>query len=76
MKTLNIHSFVSFLISSGLFDFKGKSSETADGKSQGSFDIVGGSGKWKGAIGKGKFVRIEKSGDTNKTSFEMEITIP
>ena len=58
------------------FDFKGKSSETADGKSQGTFDVVGGSGKWKDATGKGKFVRIEKSGDANKTSFVMDITTP
>ena len=33
------------------FDFKGNAAETTDGKSKGSFDVVGGSGKWANATG-------------------------
>jgi len=55
------------------FDFKGNASE-ADGKSKGSFDVVGGSGKWAGATGKGKFKRVSKSDAGTKTVIEIEIT--
>ena len=55
------------------FDFKGISAE-ADGKSKGSFKIVGGSGKWAGATGKGKFKRVSKSDVGTKTVLEIEIT--
>lgn len=55
------------------FDFKGNASE-ADGKSKGSFDVVGGSGKWAGATGKGKFKRVSKSDVGTKTVIEIEIT--
>jgi hypothetical protein len=55
------------------FDFKGNAAE-ADGKSKGSFDIVGGSGKWAGATGKGKFKRVSESDVGTKTVIEIEIT--
>jgi hypothetical protein len=55
------------------FDFKGTSAE-ADGKSKGSFDIVGGSGKWAGASGKGKFKRVAESDVGAKSIIEIEIT--
>jgi hypothetical protein len=38
--------------------------------------VIGGSGKWKGATGKGKFIRLEKSGDASKTFLEIEVTTP
>jgi len=57
------------------FDLKGKATEV-DSKTGGSFDVIGGSGKWKGAKGKGKFIRVEKTDTTNKTFIEIEITTP
>ncbi len=58
------------------FDLKGKATETADGQSQGSFDVVGGSGKWANATGKGKFNRILKTETGTKTVLEVEINVP
>ncbi len=58
------------------FDLKGKASETADGQSKGSFKVVGGSGKWTNATGKGKFNRILKTDSGTKTVLEVEITVP
>jgi hypothetical protein len=55
------------------FDFKGNAAEV-DGKSKGSFDVVGGSGKWAGATGKGKFKRVAESDVGTKTVIEIEIT--
>jgi len=55
------------------FDFKGNAAE-ADGKSKGTFNIVGGSGKWAGATGKGKFKRVAESDVGTKTVIEIEIT--
>jgi hypothetical protein len=55
------------------FDFKGNAAE-ADGKSKGTFNIVGGSGKWAGATGKGKFKRVSESDVGTKTVIEIEIT--
>ena len=57
------------------FDFKGNAAE-ADGKSKGSFDVIGGSGKWAGATGKGKFKRIMQTDTGTKTVLEVEITTP
>jgi len=57
------------------FDFKGNATE-ADGKSKGSFDVVGGSGKWTNATGKGKFKRILKTEGGSKSVLEVEITVP
>ena len=56
-------------------DLKGRAVEKGN-ESDGSFNVIGGSGKWKGATGKGKFIRLEKSADTNKTFLEMEVTTP
>ncbi len=58
------------------FDLKGKATETADGQSQGSFDVVGGSGKWANATGKGKFNRLLKTDAGTKTVLEVEIKVP
>ncbi len=58
------------------FDLKGIAAESADGESSGSFDVVGGSGKWANAKGKGKFNRILKTKSGNKTVLEVEITVP
>ncbi len=58
------------------FDLKGKATETADGQSQGSFDVVGGSGKWANATGKGKFNRLMKTDVGTKTVLEVEIKVP
>ena len=55
------------------FDFKGNAAE-ADGKSKGSFDVVGGSGKWAGATGKGRFKRVMESDVGSKSVVEIEIT--
>ncbi len=57
------------------FDCKGNAAE-ADGKSKGSFDVVGGSGVWAGATGKGKFKRIMQTDTGTKTVLEIEITTP
>ena len=54
------------------FDIKG----TAGDETGGKFDVIGGSGKWKGAAGKGKFVRVIQSDEGNKNVFEVEITVP
>jgi len=37
---------------------------------------TGGSGKWSGAAGKGKFTRFSSEGDRNAFTFEIEITTP
>jgi hypothetical protein len=57
------------------FDFKGTSTEE-NGNAEGTFDVIGGSGKWAGATGKGKFIRLIKSDAGNKAAFEVEITVP
>lgn len=57
------------------FDLKGIATEM-DGESDGTFDVIGGSGKWKGATGKGKFLRVEKTDTANKAFLEVEITTP
>ncbi len=57
------------------FDLKGVSSES-EGKSKGSFAVVGGSGKWANATGKGSFKRLVKSDAGTKTILEVEITTP
>ena len=54
------------------FDIKG----TADKDTGGEFDVIGGSGKWSEATGKGKFVRVIQSDEGNKNVFEVEITVP
>ena len=54
------------------FDIKG----TAGDETGGEFDVIGGSGKWAGATGKGKFVRVIQSDEGNKNVFEVEITVP
>ena len=54
------------------FDIKGTAGDEAGGK----FDVIGGSGKWAGATGKGKFVRTIQSKEGNKNVFEVEITVP
>lgn len=54
------------------FDIKGHAGDETGGE----FDVVGGSGKWAGATGKGKFVRVIQSDEGNKNVFEVEITVP
>jgi hypothetical protein len=54
------------------FDIKGHAGDETGGE----FDVIGGSGKWTGAKGKGKFVRIIESEEGNKNVFEVEITVP
>ena len=56
-------------------DLKGKATGNGN-ESDGSFSVIGGSGKWKGASGKGKFIRLEKSAGANKTFLEIEVTTP
>ena len=53
------------------FDIKGVVKEDA-----GAFDVIGGSGKWAKAKGKGKFVQVIRTPDGSKNVFEMEITTP
>lgn len=53
------------------FDIKGEVKED-----KGTFDVVGGSGKWTKAKGKGKFVQVIKTSKGSKNVFEMEITTP
>lgn len=53
------------------FDIKGIIKEDA-----GTFDVIGGSGKWAKATGKGKFVQVIQTPDGSKNVFEMEITTP
>ncbi len=57
------------------FDFKGNATESDD-KSKGSFDVIGGSGKWANATGKGKFKRTLKTEGGSKSVLEVEITTP
>jgi hypothetical protein len=57
------------------FDFKGNATES-DGKSKGSFDVIGGSGKWANATGKGKFKRTLKTEGGSKSVLEVEISVP
>ena len=54
------------------FDIKG----VANNETGGNFDVIGGSGKWTGATGKGKFVQVIQSEEGNKNVFEVEITVP
>ena len=54
------------------FDIKG----TIGGEGAGGFDVIGGSGKWAGATGKGEFVRVDESESSKKTVFHVEITVP
>ena len=54
------------------FDVKG----TLDGVGSGTFDVIGGSGKWAGATGKGEFVRMVESEKNNKSVLQVEITVP
>ena len=54
------------------FDIKG----IAGDETGGEFDVIGGSGKWAGATGKGKFTRVIQSEEGNKNVFEVEITVP
>jgi len=53
------------------FDIKGVVKEDA-----GTFDVIGGSGKWAKAKGKGKFVQVIRTSEGSKNEFEMEITTP
>ena len=48
----------------------------ASDETGGAFDVIGGSGKWAGATGNGKFVRVIQSDEGNKNVFEVEITVP
>lgn len=57
------------------FDIKGTASEV-NNEADGSFKVIGGSGKWKDATGKGKFIRYDKTDTSNKMFLEMEITKP
>ena len=54
------------------FDIKG----TVGGEGAGNFDVIGGSGKWSGATGRGEFVRVEEAKKGNKTVFQVELTVP
>ena len=54
------------------FDIKG----TIGGDGAGGFTVIGGSGKWAGASGKGEFARVDKSEIGNKSVFHVEITVP
>ena len=54
------------------FDIKG----SVGGEGAGGFDVIGGSGKWAGATGRGEFVRVVESEQGNKTVFQVEITVP
>lgn len=53
------------------FDIKGVINEDS-----GTFGVIGGSGKWSQATGKGKFVQVIQTPDGSKNVFEMEITTP
>jgi hypothetical protein len=53
------------------FDIKG----TIDGNT-GTFKVIGGSGKWDKAKGKGKFVQVIQTSSGSKNDFELEITTP
>jgi hypothetical protein len=41
---------------------------------KGEFLVIGGSGRWQGAKGKGKFLKVASEDNVNKTHFELEIT--
>lgn len=59
------------------FDIRGKESDEKDGElNTGAFDVIGGSGKWAGATGKGTFIRVIQSEEGNKNVFEVEISVP
>jgi len=55
------------------FDIKGIVASSAE---ENKFDVIGGSGKWKGASGKGAFARVFESEEGNKNVFVVEITTP
>lgn len=57
------------------FDLKGTAKE-AGGNNTGKFKVIGGSGKWASATGKGEFVRVEKGAVANKTHIKLEIKTP
>ena len=42
----------------------------------GKATVIGGSGKWKGATGKGTFDRVEATELGNKSMFKLKITTP
>ncbi|HIM09128.1 MAG TPA: hypothetical protein EYG49_11430 [Gammaproteobacteria bacterium] len=42
----------------------------------GAFDVIGGSGKWTKAKGKGEFIQIIKTAKGSKNVFKVEITTP
>jgi len=54
------------------FDIKG----TAGSEGAGSFDVIGGSGKWAGATGKGEFVRVKETEQNNSSVFQLQLTVP
>ncbi len=56
-------------------DIKGTVKDTG-ADSGGKFKVIGGSGKWASASGKGEFVRVEKGETANKTHIKMEIKTP
>ena len=56
-------------------DLKGAANDSG-ADSSGKFKIIGGSGKWASATGKGEFVRVEKGEVANKTHIKMEIKTP
>jgi len=45
-------------------------------KGKGSVDVIGGSGKWKGATGTGTFKRKYSEGDRGTYEYEFKITVP
>ena len=51
------------------FDIRGSIKEK-----KGVFDVIGGSGKWSGATGKGKFDQAMVSDEGSKNILELEIT--
>ena len=53
------------------FDVKGTVEEQT-----GAFNVIGGSGKWAKAKGKGKFTQVIRTPKGSKNVFEMEITTP
>ena len=53
------------------FDLKGK-----EMSKQGTFKVLGGSGKWKGASGSGKFKLITFEDYSSAYNFEMTVTTP
>ena len=53
------------------FDVKGIIKEDS-----GAFHVIGGSGKWAMAKGKGEFIQIIKTAKGSKNVFKLEITTP